>query len=99
VSIHITKNRIRATGRDANGLFIAMASGEQLLKWESEKTRNEDFQRMVKEAIAARNMVIVGVCAQCQGQVFGPRDLFGSEGKPRCASCGFEPHGPEGGAA
>jgi hypothetical protein len=56
MSIHISKNRIRATGADANGLFIAMAPDDQLLEWERAKIGSEDFQRMVKEAIQARNI-------------------------------------------
>lgn len=56
MSIHISKNRIRATGNDANGLFVAMASDEQLLDWDKSHHGSEDFQRMVKEAIAARGL-------------------------------------------
>lgn len=57
MAIHITnKHRIRATGRDANGLLIAMASDDTLLKMEREKTGSEQFQTMVKEAIAARKL-------------------------------------------
>lgn len=60
MSIHITKKRIRATGRDANGLFLAFSSDEQLLEWEAKKHGDETFQQMVKEAIAARNLVQPG---------------------------------------
>ena len=56
MSLHISKNHIRATGSDANGLFIAMAPDEQLITWEKAKTGSEEFQRMVKEAIAARGL-------------------------------------------
>lgn len=56
MSIHITKNRIRATGSDANGLFIAMAPDDTLLEWEKNQTGSEEFQRMVKEAIKARGL-------------------------------------------
>lgn len=56
MAIHISKNRIRATGGDANGLFIAMSPDETLLEWEQQKHGSEEFQRMVKEAIAARRL-------------------------------------------
>ncbi len=56
MSIHITKNRIRATGKDANALFICMAPDETLLEWEREKHGSEEFQQMVKEAIVARGI-------------------------------------------
>ncbi len=56
MSLHISKNRIRAAGSDANGLFIAMSSDETLLAWAKQKHGSEEFQRMVKEAIAARNL-------------------------------------------
>lgn len=52
--IAVANGRIRATGADANGLFIAMASDETLAQWEREGTGSDEFQRMVKEAIAAR---------------------------------------------
>lgn len=54
MSIHITKKSIRATGFDANGLFIAIQSDEQLAEMERNKTGSPRFQQMVKEAIAAR---------------------------------------------
>lgn len=57
MSIHITKNKIRATGNDANGFLIAMSPDSQLLKWEQGKHGSEEFQQMVKEAIAARKEV------------------------------------------
>jgi hypothetical protein len=57
VSIHFTKNHIRATGKDANGLFIAMAHDAQLIKWAEDKTGDSEFQKMVCEAIAARGIV------------------------------------------
>jgi len=57
MSIHITKNRIRATGADANALLISMAPDEQLLKWDKEKFGSDDFQRIVKEAMAKRRLV------------------------------------------
>lgn len=56
MSVHITGNKIRATGKDANGLFIAMASDERLLEWNKKQTGSEEFRTMVKEAIAARNI-------------------------------------------
>lgn len=56
MSIHISKNKIRATGNDANGLFIAMAPNETLLDWFSKKTGSEQFQEMVKEAMIARGL-------------------------------------------
>lgn len=45
---------IRATGRDASGLLIAMADDATLAKWQLKKTGSESFQKMVNEAIAAR---------------------------------------------
>lgn len=54
MSIHISKNRIRATGSDANGLFIAMSPTETLIEWQKNKHGSEEFQRMVNEAIEAR---------------------------------------------
>ena len=56
MSIHINKNRIRATGNDASGLFIAMAPDATLIEWHQQKTGSESFQRMVEEAIAARGI-------------------------------------------
>jgi hypothetical protein len=56
MSIHISKNRIRATGMDANGLMIAMASDEQLVTWHELKAGSEEFQRMVLKAINARQI-------------------------------------------
>lgn len=56
MGIHVTKNKIRATGADANSLFIALMPDDQLLEAEQKKTGSEEFQRMVKEAIAARNL-------------------------------------------
>lgn len=56
MSIHISKNRIRATGSDANGLLIAMMSDGALLDAEHKKTGGEEFQRMVQEAIKARGL-------------------------------------------
>lgn len=56
MSIHISKNRIRATGGDANGFLIAMSLDKTLLDWEKSKTGSEQFQKMVKEAIAARGL-------------------------------------------
>jgi hypothetical protein len=56
MAIHISKNRIRASGNDANGLFIAMSSDEALLNWEEEKIGSEEFQRMVKEAVESRGL-------------------------------------------
>lgn len=56
MSIHISKNRIRATGSDANGLFIAMMSDETLLESAKSKTGSEQFQKMVLEAITARGL-------------------------------------------
>lgn len=47
MSLHITKNRIRATGGDANGFLIALADDARLLEWERTKSGSEDFQRMV----------------------------------------------------
>jgi hypothetical protein len=58
MSIHISKNKIRATGSDANSLFIAIAPDETLLEWEKKKTGSEEFQRMVKEAIKARGLIV-----------------------------------------
>ena len=57
MSIRISKNKITATGSDANGLLIAMASDETLLEWEKEKHGSEEFQKMVTEAISARGLV------------------------------------------
>ena len=54
MSIHISKNRIRATDSDANGLMIALSPDAQLQKWQTQKTGSEQFQRMVNEAIEAR---------------------------------------------
>jgi hypothetical protein len=54
MGIHVTKNRIRATGTDANALFIAMMTYEQLIEAEAKQTGSDDFRRMIKEAIAAR---------------------------------------------
>lgn len=54
MALHILKKRIRATGSDANGLFIAMASDERLREWDQNQTGSPEFQRMVKEAIEAR---------------------------------------------
>lgn len=51
-----SKGGIRASGKDANGLFIAMAPDEQLLKWDQEGFGSEEFKRMLKEAIAARKI-------------------------------------------
>lgn len=56
MSIHITKNRICATGNDANGLLIAMSSDESLIRMATDKTGSESFQAMVNEAIAARGI-------------------------------------------
>jgi hypothetical protein len=56
MSIHISKNKIRATGSDANCLFIEMSPDETLLKWKKEKTGSKEFQRMVKEAIDLRGI-------------------------------------------
>lgn len=56
MSLHISKSRIRATGSDANGLFIAFMEDEQLLEAERNKTGGEEFQRMIKEAIEARGL-------------------------------------------
>lgn len=56
MAIHISKNGIRATGGDANGLLIAMADDARLLDWEKKQTGSEAFQRMVKEAVAARGL-------------------------------------------
>ncbi len=57
MAIHITKQGIRATGsKDANGLFIAIAPDEKLLEWKRDKRGSEEFQQMVKEAIAARGL-------------------------------------------
>ena len=56
MGIHIKKNSIRATGSDANALLIAMASDDYLLKAQQNKTGNEEFQRMVIEAIDARGL-------------------------------------------
>ena len=54
MSLHISKNRLRATGSDANALFIAMTPTETLIEWQKEKHGGEEFQRMVNEAIEAR---------------------------------------------
>lgn len=54
MSIRISKNSIRATGKDANALFIAMNSTDTLLAWEKNGTGSPQFQRLVKEAIAER---------------------------------------------
>ena len=54
MSLHISKNRIRATGSDANALFIEMTPTETLFEWQKEKHGGEEFQRMVNEAIEAR---------------------------------------------
>ena len=59
MSIRITKNSIRATGGDANGLFIAMAPDETLIEWEKQKVGSEEFQKLVKAAIAARGLPVV----------------------------------------
>lgn len=57
MSIHISNNgRIRATGRDANGLFIALMPDERLIEAWKEKTGSEEFQQMVKEALDARRL-------------------------------------------
>ncbi len=56
MSLHISKNRIRATGSHANGFFIAMTDDSTLLQWEKDKHGSEEFQQMVKEAIAARGL-------------------------------------------
>jgi hypothetical protein len=56
MSLRISKNRIRATGDHANGLFIAFMDDEQLLKAEKDKMGDENFQRMIKEAIEARGL-------------------------------------------
>lgn len=58
MAIHISKNgnRIRATGADANGFMIALATDEALLEMERTKFGSETFQRMVKEALAARGL-------------------------------------------
>jgi hypothetical protein len=56
MSLHISKNSIRATGKDANGLFIALMSDRALLEAEKDKTGGEEFRRMVKEAIALRGL-------------------------------------------
>lgn len=56
MSIHITKNRIRATGSDANALFIALASDEQVMEWASTNHGGEEFRRMVQEALCARGL-------------------------------------------
>lgn len=58
MSMHISKKRIRATGKDANGLFIAFMSDEDLLEAEKNKTGGEEFQQMIKEAIAARGITM-----------------------------------------
>lgn len=52
--IRISKNKIRATGSDANSLFIAMTPTKKLIEWQQEKFGGEEFQRMVNEAIKAR---------------------------------------------
>lgn len=56
MSIHITQNKIRVTGSDANGFLIAMASDQALLDWERQQIGSKEFQRMVKEAIRARGL-------------------------------------------
>lgn len=56
ITVSKNGNRIRATGSDANGLFIAFSSNDALLDWEQKKTGSEEFQKMVKEAIAARRL-------------------------------------------
>lgn len=56
MSIRVSKRGIRATGSDANGLFIAMSSDATLLEWDKIKHGGESFQKMVKEAMAARGI-------------------------------------------
>ncbi len=56
MSIHITKNRIRATGGDANGFLIAMAPDQKLIDWEKQGFGSVEFQAMVKEAIKSRRI-------------------------------------------
>ena len=56
MAIHVSKNKIRATGSEANSFLIALSNNETLLKWEKDKTGSEDFRRIVKEAIAARGL-------------------------------------------
>lgn len=58
MSIHITKNGIRARGRDANSLFIAMMPDDSLLEAFKNRTGSEEFQAMVKEAITARGLEV-----------------------------------------
>ena len=54
MAIHKTKNGIRATGRDANSLFIAFMDDDALLEAFKEKRGSEDFQQMIREAMVAR---------------------------------------------
>jgi hypothetical protein len=56
MSLHISKNGIRATGNDANGLFIALMPDEVLVKAGETKMGDRNFQRMVEEAIVARGL-------------------------------------------
>jgi hypothetical protein len=60
MSVTVSNNRIRATGSDANGLFIAFTSDKSLLKMDAEKIGSEEFQCMVKEALAARGYLTEG---------------------------------------
>jgi hypothetical protein len=39
--------------------MIAMSSDEQLSEWEKKKIGSEEFQTMVKEAIAARKQQLI----------------------------------------
>lgn len=54
MSIHITKNRIRATGSDANALFIALTPDDSLLKQYHEKTGSEEYQACVVRELERR---------------------------------------------
>lgn len=62
MGLHITKTRkgstrIRATGSDANGLFIAFMGDDSLKDAYAKKTGSEEFQRMVAEAMVARGLL------------------------------------------
>lgn len=58
MSIRITGKSIRATGSDANSLFIAMSPDETLIKWDKQGHGSEEFQKMVKEALVARGLSV-----------------------------------------
>lgn len=53
----IKKDSIRATGDDANALFISLACDQALEDWDREGHGSENFRRMVKEAIEARKLL------------------------------------------